>query len=213
MDRLTVQYPELTSCQADIHQAVELLISAYQNGGKLLLCGNGGSAADCEHIVGELMKGFLYRREIPGEKRDALLAAFPDEGAYLAQHLQGALPAISLVSHSALISAYANDVDADMIFAQQVYGYGQPGDVLLVLSTSGNSRNAIRAMQVARTFGLGTIALTGRTGGELLDLADVTIRVPYDNTIDIQERHLPIYHAICTLLEEAFFANELLSGY
>ncbi|OMF26503.1 phosphoheptose isomerase [Paenibacillus sp. FSL H8-0548] len=212
IERLVVKYPDLTCCLADIDQAVELLKAAYSRGGKLLICGNGGSAADCEHIVGELMKGFNSPRELPKEQRNVLISAFAEEGGYLAEHLQGALPAISLVSHSALMTAYANDVEADMVFAQQVYGYGQPGDVLIGLSTSGNSRNVIRAMQVARAFGLRTIAFTGHSGGKLLGLADVTIRVPYEQTLDIQERHLPIYHTICLSLEEAFFANGLLSG-
>lgn len=127
LERLVVKYPELTSCLADIEQAVEMLIASYSRGGKLLLCGNGGSAADCEHIVGELMKGFNSQRELPSEQRNALTSTFAEEGAYLAEHLQGALPAISLVSHSALMTAYANDVEADMIFAQQVYGYGNLG--------------------------------------------------------------------------------------
>ncbi|MFC4302524.1 D-sedoheptulose-7-phosphate isomerase [Cohnella boryungensis] len=205
LNGLAAKYPELSECLPDVRKAFELLQASYDRGGKLLACGNGGSAADCEHIVGELMKGFNSRRELPESRRDTLIEAYPGEGEYLADRLQGALPAISLVSHSALMTAYANDVEAEMIFAQQVYGYGRPGDVLLGLSTSGNSRNVLRAVQVAKAFGLKTIAFTGQSGGELKRLADVTIRVPYAHTPDIQERHLPIYHAICLLLEEANF--------
>lgn len=205
--QLVAKYPELADCVPDIEQAYQMLATCYKGGGKLLLCGNGGSASDCDHIVGELMKGFNSKRPLPENRRRELVEAFPEDGDDLADHLQGALPAISLVSHSALISAYANDVRADMIFAQQVYGYGVQGDVLIGLSTSGNSSNVIKAMQVAKARGLRTIAMTGRSGGQMAGMADVAIRVPYDRTPDIQERHLPIYHALCLLLEEAFFAS------
>ncbi|KIL41290.1 phosphoheptose isomerase [Gordoniibacillus kamchatkensis] len=205
--RLTAKYPELEACLPDIEQAARLLEVSYRQGGQTLLCGNGGSAADCEHIVGELMKGFMSKRPIPAAMRGKLQQLFPDDAGYLADHLQGALPAISLVSHTALATAFSNDVAADMVFAQQVYGYGRAGDVLVGLSTSGSSANVVRAMQVAKALGLGTIGFTGRSGGKLKELCDVTIRVPWDSTPDIQERHLPIYHAICIKLEEALFPS------
>lgn len=205
IEELTRKYPELVGCLADIHAALQLLITCYRQGGKLLVCGNGGSASDAEHIVGELMKGFMSKRVLPSEKRRIFMDMYGAQGDYLADHLQGALPAISLVSHSSLISAYSNDVAADMIFAQQVYGYGQPGDIVLGLSTSGNSKNVLHALQVGKAMGLHTIGLTGKQGGRMTALCDVTIRVPWDSTPDIQERHLPIYHALCIAVEEEFF--------
>lgn len=205
--RLIDRYPELSVCGADIQRAYETLHRCYRAGGKVLLAGNGGSAADCEHIVGELMKGFMSPRPLPAAERDKLSSLYGgEEGAYLADHLQGALPAIALSGHSALSTAFANDVAADMVFAQQVYGYGKPEDVLVVFSTSGNSVNVIRAVQVAKARGLATVGFTGRSGGKLKALADTTVCVPYDVTPDIQERHLPIYHALCIMLEEAFFS-------
>ncbi|MBP1993997.1 D-sedoheptulose-7-phosphate isomerase [Paenibacillus eucommiae] len=202
---LKSKYPELSQCIPDIEQACEVLTTSYRQGGKLLVCGNGGSASDSEHIVGELMKGFMSKRPLPENERSQLRDHFGDHGSYLADHLQGALPAISLVSHSALISAFANDVAADMVYAQQVYGYGVQGDVVLGLSTSGNSRNVLHALQVARLRGLRTIGMTGQGGGAMKAVCDVTICVPWERTPDIQERHLPIYHALCILLEEEFF--------
>ncbi|MEX2540988.1 MAG: SIS domain-containing protein [Trueperaceae bacterium] len=205
---LIARYPELDECVPDIHGAFSLLEACFEKGGKTLICGNGGSAADCEHVVGELMKGFLTRRELPDEMRARFTDAFPAEGDYLADHLQGALPAISLVSHSGLITAYSNDVAADMIYAQQVYGYGRQEDVLIAISTSGRSVNILNAVRVARSLNLATIGFTGRGGGVLAELCDVAVRVPEDETLKIQERHLPIYHALCTMLEQAFFPDQ-----
>lgn len=204
---LIVKYPDLKPCHEEIQQAYSLLFQSFESGGQLLVCGNGGSASDSEHIVGELMKGFMLPRRLPATMVERFEAAFGEEGAELAGKLQGALPAISLVGHSALISAVANDTDATVAYAQQVYGYGRPGDVVLGISTSGNSKNVVRAMQVARVQGLRTIGLTGQAGGRMRDLCDVCVRVPYASTPDIQERHLPIYHALCVALEEAFFAS------
>jgi phosphoheptose isomerase len=204
---LTSKYPELDECSDSIKHAFELIKSAYEQGGKALLCGNGGSAADCEHIVGELMKGFMSKRTLPESRREQFAQHFPDDAAYLTANLQGALPAVSLVSHSALMTAFANDVAADMVFAQQVYGYGKPGDVLIGLSTSGSSANVVRAMQVAKVLGLRTIGLTGRSGGKLNELCDATVRVPWEDTPAVQERHLPIYHALCIMIEQQFFAE------
>jgi phosphoheptose isomerase len=206
IEQLISTYPELEACASDIQNAFEILRTCYRGGGKVLTCGNGGSAADAEHIVGELMKGYLLKRSIAEEFRAKLLAASPQNGDYLADHLQGGLPAISLVSQNALLSAIANDTAADMVFAQQVYGYGGEGDALIGLSTSGNSRNVIHAMQVARALGLHTIALTGPTGGMLKSLCEVCICVPGENTPVVQERHLPIFHVLCAMLEEEFFA-------
>ncbi|HZG87082.1 SIS domain-containing protein [Paenibacillus sp.] len=205
LTKLVETYPELDVCLGDIEAAAELLKDSYRAGGKLLLCGNGGSAADCEHIVGELMKGFESKRPLPEDVRRKLLAASPEHGAYLADRLQGALPAVSLVGQTALATAFANDVAADLTFAQQVLGYGKPGDVLLGISTSGHSRSVLLALHAARALGLKTIGLAGRTGGAFVSACDVVIRVPRDRTREVQERHLPIYHALCLMLEEEFF--------
>lgn len=207
LSELVAKYPDLSGCRGDIETAYRCLSRSYGAGGKLLVCGNGGSAADSEHIVGELMKGFMSKRPLSAERRAALESAFPDDGVYLADHLQGALPAVSLVSHSALMTAYANDVAADMVFAQQVYGLAKPEDALLAVSTSGNSANVVRAVQVARSLGVDTIGLTGSGGGRLADLCTVTIRVPWTSTPDIQERHLPIYHTLCMMVEQDFFGS------
>jgi phosphoheptose isomerase len=207
LQKLVDKYPELDVCLTDIERTVALMAASFRQGGHTLLCGNGGSAADCEHIVGELMKGFMLKRPIKTEMRAKFEALFPQDAAFLSDHLQGALPAISLVSHTALSTAFINDISAEMVFAQQVFGYGRAGDVLVGLSTSGNSANVVRAMQVAKAQGLHTIAFTGQGGGKLRDLCDVTIRVPWESTPDIQERHLPIYHAVCILLEEEFFSS------
>lgn len=200
-------YPDLSVCGQDLEGAYELLKNAYQQKGKLLICGNGGSAADSEHIAGELMKGFISKRPIPDKMRQRFTDLFPEEGDFLADNLQGALPTISLVSHSALITAFINDVSAETVFAQQVYGYGQRGDALLAISTSGNSANVVRAVQVAKALELRTIGLTGEGGGKLSGLCDVTIKVPEKETHRIQELHLPVYHALCIALEEAFFGK------
>ncbi|MCD9023226.1 D-sedoheptulose-7-phosphate isomerase [Cohnella silvisoli] len=202
---MLAKYPELEPSMPDIKRALEVLKETYRLGGKTLLCGNGGSASDSEHIVGELMKGFMKKRSLPDDVRRIFLDRYPEEGGFLADHLQGALPAISLISQSALLTAYANDVSAEMIFAQQVYGYGKREDTLVGLSTSGNSANVVRAMQVANVLGMRTIGLTGRDGGQMKEVCAVTIRVPWDTTPEIQERHLPIYHGLCMLLEEEFF--------
>lgn len=207
LQSLAKRYPDLSTCIEDIQDAIALLQDTFQHGGKLLVCGNGGSASDCEHIVGELMKGFSLPRTVPSTTREALVNSFGVEGAYLADHLQQGLPTISLASNNALGTATANDVAADMIFAQQVYGYGRPGDALLAISTSGRSSNILCALQVAKVLGLYTIGLTGGTGGEFPKLCDAMICVPTQTVFETQERHLPIYHAICQILEETFFGN------
>jgi phosphoheptose isomerase len=205
IDDLLASYPDLTPLRADLQRACDLLFDCCRAGGKLLICGNGGSAADCEHLVGELMKGYLSPRPLPAARRAALAAG--SDGAYLAERLQGALPAISLVSHVGLLTAVANDIGPDMIFAQQVYGYGRPGDVLVAISTSGGSRNVLLAVQVAQALGLGTLGITGPRGA-LRQACAVSLSVPHDNTAVIQERHLAIYHALCAAVErEIFGAN------
>ncbi|WP_152398949.1 D-sedoheptulose-7-phosphate isomerase [Paenibacillus cellulositrophicus] len=204
-EQLFAKYPDLQPCRDAVWQAYEAMEASFRRGGKMLLAGNGGSAADCEHVVGELMKGFMLKRTLPPAERDKMLI-HGEEGAYIADRLQGALPAISLVSQSGLSTAFINDVAADMAVAQQVYGYGRPEDTLVVFSTSGNSANVVRAVQVAKSLGMTTIGLTGRTGGRLKELCDIAVCVPYDGTPDIQERHLPIYHTLCMMLEEKFFA-------
>jgi D-sedoheptulose 7-phosphate isomerase len=200
-------YPDLELCLADVQQAFSLLRDSYRKGGKTLVCGNGGSAADSEHIVGELMKGYFSKRPVPKTVRDRLASVFPQDSPYLADHLQGALPAISLVSQTSLLSAFANDVAADMVYAQQVYGYGVEGDVLVGISTSGSSKNVVYALQVARAMGLRTIGLTGSGGGKMLSLCDVTICAPAEITPEVQQRHIVIYHALCAMLEEEFFPS------
>ncbi|MDB4866939.1 MAG: hypothetical protein JWR03_1272 [Cohnella sp.] len=208
LEKMYAKYPELQpACGAEIDKAFDILRTCYQNGGKVLVCGNGGSAADAEHIVGELMKGFLLQRPVPESFRSKLTAVDVDSAGYIAQYLQGALPAISLVSHTALSTAFANDAAPDLVFAQQVYGFGKPGDVLLGISTSGNSANVLHAMRVAKALGMSTIGLTGESGGRMKSLCDSAICVPYHLTPDIQERHLPIYHALCILIEEEFFSS------
>ncbi|MDD9269568.1 SIS domain-containing protein [Paenibacillus sp. GCM10023248] len=203
----TTRYPDLEACIPVIEAAFELMRVSFSQGGKLLLCGNGGSAADCEHVVGELMKGFMSKRPLQASTIERFESEFPGEGTSIATKLQGALPAISLVSHSSFLTAYANDVASEMIFAQQVYGYGRPGDVLIGFSTSGNSVNVLRALQVAKLQGMKTIGFTGFNGGKMRALCDVSICVPSERTPHIQERHLPIYHALCIMLEEVFFPS------
>jgi D-sedoheptulose 7-phosphate isomerase len=205
LERLLKRYPDLSGTVPALQKAYLLLCECFKGGGKLLICGNGGSAADCEHIVGELMKGFLSRRPVPPELAARLEEMFPGEADSLAGRLQGALPAISLASQTSLLTAFANDVSADMIFAQQVYGYGRPGDALLGISTSGGSPNVIHALQVAKAMGLRTIGLTGRGSAQMAALTDVQICVPAEGTADIQERHLALYHTLCAMLEQAFF--------
>lgn len=206
-ERLIQRYPDLSQTLPAILQAAQMLQACFEGGGKLLVCGNGGSAADSEHIVGELMKGFYLKRGVPSGLREHLIASYPESGAYLAEHLQGALPAISLVSQTSLITALINDVTGDMIFAQQVYGYGRSGDVLLGISCSGNAPDVLNAFRVARILGVKTLGLTGRSGGGMPPLCDGLIRVDLDLIPDIQERHLVIYHALCAYLEERFFLS------
>ena len=196
MKELLERYPGLSICEDAINKALELMIETYKNGGKILICGNGGSAADSGHIVGELMKGFKLMRKVDDERIS------PD----LREVLQGALPAISLCSHDGLISAFANDVKPDMVYAQQVYGYAKPEDLVIGLSTSGNSANVVNAIRVANDMGVKTIGMTGAGGGKIGEIATTTIKVPETETYKIQEYHLPVYHYLCAKTEEAFFS-------
>ena len=205
LSSLFERYPSLRACEGDLRAAFDLLAAAYRNGNKLLICGNGGSAADSEHIVGELMKGFLKRRPI-SEADVAKLNAIAG-GKEIASRLQGTLAAISLPSQMSLLTATANDGDYDLTFAQQVYGLGRAGDVLLAISTSGTSANVCNAVIVAKAFDLKSIALTGKSGGNLASLVDIAIKVPSDNVAEIQELHLPVYHWLSTELEELFFTE------
>lgn len=205
LEELIERYPALACVKEEIKKSYELLEACYEDGGKLLIAGNGGSCADAEHIVGELMKGFVKRRSVSDEFKEALKEINPELGSVLGQKLQGGLPAIALTGHPGLSTAFLNDVDGEMIFAQQTYGYGKKGDVLLGISTSGNSKNVMYAMTAAKALGMKTIGLTGKDGGQLKHAADVTIVVPETETFKIQELHLPVYHALCLMLEERFF--------
>ena len=200
-------YPDLTQCREDIEAAFNLLVKCYKKRGKILLCGNGGSAADAEHIACELMKEFKLKREVTREDARKICRVDPENSEFLCEGLQRALPAISLVSQMALFSAFANDVNIDMVFAQQVYGYGRENDILLAISTSGTSANVCNAARIAKAMGLGVIGLTGKTGGTLALYSNVAIRAPSDQTYRIQEYHKPIYHALCAMLEEEFFGG------
>ena len=205
LNLLIERYPQLAVCKDDISKAYEIIESCYANGGKLLIAGNGGSAADAEHIVGELMKGFKNPRKLPKEYADRLIAVNPELGKTLAENLQGALPAIALDGHPALSTAYQNDCEPLLCFAQQVNGYGNDNDVFLGISTSGNSKNVLYAAVTAKAKGMEVIGLTGQKESKLSEMADVCIRVPETETYMVQELHLPVYHALCIMLEEKIF--------
>lgn len=202
---LIKRYPCLQVCEKDIRTAFDLIVASYKNGGKLLIAGNGGSAADSDHISGELLKSFIKRRQLNQDFLSRLKDIDWETGTYLSDKLQGALPAIALTNNSAVMTASLNDVDGNVMFAQQVNGLGQSNDIFLGISTSGNSKNILYAMVTAKAKGLKTIALTGRDGGKLKSIADVSIVAPGKETYKIQELHLPIYHALCLQLEEYFF--------
>jgi len=208
LEGLMERYPVLRECREDILKAYDILVECYEGGNKVLVAGNGGSAADAEHIVGELMKGFMKRRELPEEVKVLIIEKNPELGSILAKKLQGALPAIALTSQSSIFTAFVNDVDADLVFAQQLLGYGKPGDVFIGITTSGNSSNIVFAACLANALGIKTIGLTGRSGGRLKELCDVAIRVPADSTPYVQELHLPVYHALCAMIEEKFFGSK-----
>lgn len=207
IDTLIDRYPKLIVCKEDIIRAYEILQEAYCNERKLLVCGNGGSASDSEHIVGELMKEFKLKRKVYAGQAEAMKSIDPEMGATLAENLQGALPAICLTGHSSLTTAFMNDANADLVFAQQVNGYGKANDVFLGISTSGNSKNVCYAAITAKSKGLKVIGLTGAKESKMTVLGDVCIRVPETETYKIQELHLPVYHCLCLMLEDHFFGK------
>lgn len=203
LEDLIAKYPALSVCESDILKTFDFARQTYQNGGKILVCGNGGSAADSEHIVGELMKNFKKCRKPCAD----LLANLEDceESKKLKEVLEGNLPAISLTSHVSLTTAYSNDKEPSAVFAQQLSGLGKKGDTFIAISTSGNSLNCVYACLVAKALGLNTVAFTGKKESRLSSLSDVCVKVPETETYKIQEYHLPVYHAICAMLEEEFF--------
>ncbi len=207
LKRLILRYPVLEVCKEDIKKAYETLVRCYENGNKLLVAGNGGSCADSQHIVGELMKGFKLPRKCSADFAEKLKVIDAVRGGELAEKLQGGLPAIALTDHQGLNTAFINDVanGGVLTYAQQVYGYGRRGDIFLGISTSGNSKNVMNAAVVAKAMDMSVIGLTGKSGGEIKNIADVAIRVPETETYMIQELHLPVYHCLCLMLEERFF--------
>ena len=207
IELLLNRYPSLISVKEDIITSYLLLEESYKNGGKLLIAGNGGSAADAEHIVGELMKGFKNARKLNETLSKKLIAENQELGLYLSENLQGALPAIALDGHPALSTAYMNDCEPLLCFAQQVNGYGEAGDIFLGISTSGNSKNILYGAVTARAKGMKVIGLTGARDSKLKKMSDVCIKAPQTETYMIQELHLPIYHCLCLMLEDRFFGE------
>ena len=207
INQLSQNYPDLLPCIEEVQAAFDLLVDTFASDHSLLVCGNGGSAADADHIVGELVKGFMLKRPLPESDQTALKTNLGKEGSYLSAHLQGGLRAIALTAHTALSTAVSNDVASDLVFAQQVHVYSRKGDVLMGLTTSGCSTNVLYALRIARAKGVKTIGLTGKSGGDMSPLCDVLIKVPFEDPPRIQERHLPIYHALCLALEQHFFGN------
>lgn len=205
INELLERYPSLEACQKEIRAAADILIESYKAGGKLLVAGNGGSAADSDHITGELLKSFVKKRRPSSAFIEKLNSIDKATGTYLADKIQGSLPAVALTNNSALMTASLNDVDGNVMFAQQVMGFGKKEDVFLGISTSGNSKDVIYATVVAKALGLKTIALTGKDGGRLATLADCPVVVPQNETFKIQELHLPVYHALCLTVEEYFW--------
>jgi len=208
IDLLVKRYPALEAARQDILNSYLLMEESYTNGGKLMIAGNGGSAADSEHIVGELMKGFALPRHIKSAFAEKLKSVHPEMGAILAENLQGTLPAIALDGHLALSTAFINDCEPLLCFAQQVNGYGNANDVFLGISTSGNSKNVLYAAMVAKAKGMKVIGLTGARESKLSELADACVRVPQTETYMVQELHLPVYHCWCLMLEDKFFSDD-----
>lgn len=208
LEDLFARYTALEACATDVRAATEALLRCFVQGGKLLVCGNGGSASDSEHIVGELMKAFKLKRPLDNAMCERLRTAYPEQAERMISNLQGAVPAISLVSETALMTAFGNDVSAEMAFAQQVLGYGRPGDILLAITTSGNSENVLYAARMARVQQVTVLSLTGRDGGCIKSLSDICICVPAWETYQIQEYHLPIYHCLCASVENELFGED-----
>lgn len=208
LNRLFERFPRLNNCEEETKSAVELIVDCYKNNRKLLICGNGGSASDSLHIVGELMKSFVLPRKLKNEYTEKIKEIFPENAEYFIKNLQGTLPAISLVSETALTTAYSNDNSANLCFAQQVLGYGNNNDILIAISTSGNSKNVIYASQIAKIKNMKVISLTGRDGGKLKEFSDININVEEQETFIIQEYHLPIYHTLCLAVENEMFGDD-----
>jgi D-sedoheptulose 7-phosphate isomerase len=204
-DELIIRYPKLAGLRMAIINAAEALIQCYAGGNKLLICGNGGSSSDSDHIAGELLKGFENSRPLAGNLKNKIIELSPENGPLIAEKLQSGLPAISLSAHSGLVTAIVNDTDATLIYAQQVIAYGKPGDVLIGLSTSGNAKNVINAAVTALATGMKVIGLTGESGGNMKKYCDILINVPGKRTAYVQELHLPVYHALCLMTENHFF--------
>lgn len=205
LNELLNRYPSLAHCKDEITKTADILIDSYESGNKLLICGNGGSCADSDHIVGELMKGFLSKRPLTDKQKAEMKVNCNELCDDTLSKLQGALPAISLPSFTALNTAFCNDVEPDLVFAQAVLGLGKKDDVIICISTSGNSKNVVEASKVGKALQLKVIALTGKTGGKLNNLADVCICVPETETYKVQELHLPVYHYLCEQIEKHFF--------
>ncbi len=205
VDILIERYPLLAPMRQQVIATAELLINCYRSGGKILVCGNGGSAADSLHMVGELMKSFVLKRTLPPALQLALKEQWGETADYYIDNLEATIPAISLVNEVSLMTAYSNDKAADLVFAQQVLGYGKPGDVLICISTSGNSTNVLHAAKIANTLGVHVISMTGERGGKLRKMSEILLNVPSNTTYQIQELHLPIYHTICLMLEAELF--------
>ena len=208
LNNLLNRFPKLDNCNREIRDAVKMITECYKNNGKLLICGNGGSASDSLHIVGELMKSFMLPRKLKSEYIEKVKEIFPENAEYFIENLQGTLPAISLVSETALTTAYSNDNSADLCFAQQVLGHGNNNDILIAISTSGNSKNVIYASQIAKIKNMKVISLTGRDGGKLKEFSDININIEEQETFIIQEYHLPIYHALCLAVENEMFGDD-----
>jgi D-sedoheptulose 7-phosphate isomerase len=204
LDDLISRYPTLKSCESDIERAFDLLVNVFESKGKMLICGNGGSAADSEHLVGELMKSFIKRRELSQEEKDKF-TSLGEDGQFVASKMQGALPAISISILSAFGTAYVNSFDPDLVFAQQVYGLGKSEDVLFVFSSSGSSKNIYYAVLTAKAKGMKVLALTGETSGKIAQHCDVIIQMPAFLSPLVQEYYLPVYHTLSFMLEEHFF--------
>ncbi len=203
------RYPQLAGLAEKIVTVADSLIQCYRHGNKVLICGNGGSSSDSDHIAGELLKGFEQKRPLKEALRKQLFSVSHERGPYLGEKLQAGLPAISLSAHAGLVTAVANDIDADLIYAQQVIGFGNAGDVLIGLTTSGNSQNILDAAIAARALGMTVIGMTGETGGKLKSFCDILINVPEKRTSYVQELHLPIYHTLCLMIENHFFGSQI----
>lgn len=208
IDDLVKRYPDLSFLAETLEKTAMMICEAFSAGNRLYVCGNGGSAADADHIVGELMKGFILKREVKTSFCDELARLYGSEGESMGKRMQEGLPAISLTGHPSLSTAFANDVSPEMVFAQQIYALGRPGDVLVGITTSGNSLNVVNCLKVAKAKGLRTVAMTGRTGGKCAALVDGLINVPADLTFLVQEYHLPVYHTLCMIIEDHFYGGE-----